>query len=135
MDATPATSATAGVAILLAEHWDALDADFRHHFGLDLEACCWGSDALGVRRLKAYIARLPQASSAIAHEMGWQWDEMREMTATLIELAANERRQKNTDPVFRWPRPSELLAGMDQDQEPPPLTRQGMRAALMGGGV
>lgn len=132
MAATPASSAAAGVAILLAEHWDALDADFRRHYGLDLEACCWGPEAIGVRRLKAYISQLPHETSALAREMGWQWDEMREMTATLVELTVNDRRSKATDPVFKWPRPADLVAGMEPEPKPS-LTRAGVRVALMGG--
>lgn len=127
---TPAISTAVGVAVLLGDHWGALDFDFRHVLGLDLEECCFGPDALGVRRLKDYIAYLP-STSAIAREMGWSWDDMREMTATLIELAVNQRRKKGTKP-FKYPRPGDLLRNAMKQEERPPLTRQGMRAALLG---
>lgn len=126
---TPALSAAVGVAVLLSEHWDALDFDFRRFLGLDLEECCFGPNELGVRRLKAYIAHLPP-ESAIAREMGWSWDEMREMTATLIEVAVNIRRQSDQDPIFKYPRPKALLDRIEE--KPPPLTIKGVRAALMG---
>lgn len=126
---TPAISSASGVALLLAEHWDALDADFRRFYNLDLEECCFGPREFGVRRLKAYIGNLPPDSS-IARLMGWSWDEMREMTATLIELEVNSRRQKKSDPIFKYPRPSDLLRAAQE--KPPPLTREGMRAALLG---
>lgn len=125
---TPAISAAVGVVVLLDEHWDELDADFRHHYGLDLEQCCWGPRAIGVRRLKSYISRLPP-TSALAVAMGWSWDELREMTATLVDLVANQRRTKKSDPVFRYPRPKGLTGVTTQK---PVLTREGMRAALMG---
>lgn len=126
---TPALSSAAGVAILLAEHWDALDVDFRRHFGLDLEECCFGPNEFGVRRLKAHISRLPP-DSATAREMGWSWDEMREMTALLVEVAVNSRRQKDSDPIFKYPRPGALLAAIED--KAPPLTREGIRAAFLG---
>jgi hypothetical protein len=128
---TPAISSAVGVAVLLAEHWDALDHDFRHHYGLDLEECCFGPDALGVRRLRTYISQLPPESSAIAREMGWSWDEQRELLATLVELGINQRRTKQSDPIFKWPRPSELLAAQAEEQKPA-LTVAGVRAALLG---
>lgn len=116
--------------MLLAEHWDALDFDFRNKLGLDLEECCFGRDHIGVRRLKAYISQMPP-DSAIAREMGWSWDELREMTATLVELAVNERRQKKSDPIFKWPRPSDLLERAVEKPKPK-LSRQAVRAALLG---
>jgi hypothetical protein len=106
--------------MLLTEYWDALDADFRHHYQLDLEACCFGPDAFGVRRMRAYISQLP-GDSALARELG-HWDDMREMTATLIELEVNAHRGKD-DPPFRYPRPSD-----DPEPEPEPITVAGMQA-------
>ena len=129
----PAIGATAGLAVLLGEHWEALDFDFRAHLGLDLEDCCWGPGALGVRRLKGYISRLP-ADSAIAREMGWSWDQMRDMTATLIEVMVNQHRKKGTEP-WRYPRPDAVLeaAAKAAEANRPPLSRAAMRAALHGG--
>jgi hypothetical protein len=106
-----------------------LDFDFLG-LGLDLGECCWGPDHIGVRRIRDLISQLGP-DSAIAREMGWSWDDMREMTATLIEVAVNKRRKKGTTP-YKVPRPKglwETARSASADAEP--LTRAGVRAAFM----
>jgi hypothetical protein len=125
---TPATSVVAGVAVLLDEHWDALDVDFRRHYGLDLEEVCFGPNEFGVRRLYAYISRLPP-DSALARELGWSsWDQTHELIATLIEVEINAKRTQDTDPIFRYPRPIGLA---DEDEPDEPMTVESIRAALL----
>lgn len=142
-DTTPATSAAVGVVVALREHWSALDHDFRHHYGLDLDEACYGPAHLGVRRLYDYIARLP-STSEFAREGGWSWDESQEMGATSVELlhavwdataatasAMTNGKYKGPKKPLKWPRPTP-----PQVETPKPeLSREGMRALLMGGGV
>ena len=132
-----------GVVAMLEDHWGTLEGDWSIHHHRDLVADVFGPAAIGVRKLRVYIEALP-ASSATARVMKWAWTEREEQGASQVEMLgdiARSTRQlvamqtKNgkydpKDPALTWPRP---WVEVTPEPEKAPLTREGMRAALMGG--
>jgi hypothetical protein len=49
--------------VLLRDHFDALEADFRRYYQLDLAGACWGTDEIGGRELVGMIRNLPSDSA------------------------------------------------------------------------
>lgn len=144
MGDTPALDTALGIATLLSEHWDAIDADFVRFYRLDLESACFGPSHAGLRRLKALIGALPP-ESALARAMGWSWSDEREMTATLVELLHDQvtssralvsaftgKRFNGPPKPLRWPRPTLNVSTTPKTSEPaPPLDRQSIRSILV----
>lgn len=135
-----------GLARFVAERWDDLDVDFRRFYGLDLADACWGPDQLGVRRLSVYVERLP-ADSTVARSEGFAWDDLREMTATLVELSHDTaisnramvgsltgKRFPGPREPLRFPRPTVEVAKAvaETSDAAPPLDRHAVRVALLG---
>lgn len=54
-----------GLARFLSEHWDAVEADFQHHYGMDLRRVLW-VERVGCRRLLALLQWLPVSSPTSA---------------------------------------------------------------------
>lgn len=55
-----------GLARFLSEHWDAVEADFQHHYGMDLRRVLW-VERVGCRRLLALLEGLPLGSASVSH--------------------------------------------------------------------
>jgi hypothetical protein len=135
---TPALDTAMGLAVLLADHWNAIEADFARFYGLDLAACCFGPDQVGVRRLYALVSCLPPSSS-LARRLEWSWDEERELAAVLVELshdiAASSRAMVQALSGKRWSGPARPLRWPRPALPPPPKPRQtieDVRAVMLG---
>lgn len=72
----------------MSAHFEAVEADFQSHYGLDLREVLWGKTAAGVRRILALVRGLP-ARSATARTIsaaGRDWSSTEELLASLIEM-------------------------------------------------
>lgn len=112
----------AGLAQVLKEDFEALEADFKRYYGEDLRMLCWGVNPWGVRRLLAHIKGLPIDSAWARTRQGEfaGWSNDTEMLATTVDMlqqllrvtvAANGGDAPDFSPV---PRPYKL------DREPEP---------------
>lgn len=131
-----------GVNAILERHWDVLEGDWSIHHHRDLVADCFGPAQIGVRRLKNYIEALPE-QSATARAMKW-WSNADELGATQVEvlgdiarstrqlvaLQTKDGKYNPKEQALTWPRP---WVEVQPVPEKAPLTRDGMRAALLGG--
>jgi len=102
-----------GLPEFLSEWWEAIEADFQRFYGLDLAQACWGSQAVGVRRLHNLIQRLPDASElgrALAGPAA-DWDDRTELLAVIGDRLG--------DALFLL----QGLGGVKQPQRFPPLPR------------
>ena len=131
-----------GVNAMLLDHWDTLEGDWSIYHHRDLVADAFGPNQIGVRRLRVYIEALPRGS-ATARALGW-WTNEDEQAATQVEVLGDIARSSRQlvamqmkdgcydpkGPALTWPRP---FVEVQPHAAPEPLTRAGMRSALMGG--
>lgn len=131
-----------GVNAMLSDHWDALEGDWSIYHHRDLVADCYGPNQIGVRKLLVYIEALP-SDSATARARRW-WTDRDEQQAVQVEVLGDIARSTRQlvalqlksgkydpgEPALSWPRP---WVEVQPQNDTPPLTREGMRAALMGG--
>jgi hypothetical protein len=70
------------------EHFEAVEADFQSHYGLDLRDVLWGPRPFGVRRVHALVNGLPIQGALFrtAITNGRSWTTTDELLATLIEI-------------------------------------------------
>lgn len=132
-----------GVNAMLLEHWNAIEGDWSIYHHRDLVADAFGPDQIGVRKLRVYIEALPP-ESATARVLGVAWTDRHEMGASQVEVMGDVARSvrqlvafqtkdgkyEPKGPAMSWPRP---WVEVHPEPSKPPLTRQGMRAALLGG--
>lgn len=72
----------------MLEHFEAVEADFQAHYGVDLRDALWGPRPVGVRRLLSLINGLP-LRGAVHREAatdGRDWGTVEELLATVVEL-------------------------------------------------
>lgn len=88
MDYRPVSGGIAGLAQVLTEDFDALEADFKRYYGEDLRAVCWGENPWGARRIHSHVRGLPPDSALVRKRSrefaGWSNDT--EMLATAVDL-------------------------------------------------
>lgn len=72
----------------MSEHFEAVEADFQAHYGIDLREALWGSRPIGVRRLLSLVNGLPVRGSVHRdlNSDGRDWSSIEELLATVIEL-------------------------------------------------
>lgn len=75
-------------------HFEAVEADFQSHYGLDLREVLWGSRRLGVRRINALVEGLPLSGATFraAATNGVQWSTTDELLAVLVEMIDHSNR-------------------------------------------
>jgi len=69
-------------------HFEAVEADFQAHYGIDLRDALWGRRPMGARRLLSLVNGLPMRGPvhrAIASD-GRDWSTLEELLATVIEM-------------------------------------------------
>lgn len=71
----------------MLEHFEAVEADFQSHYGLDLRELLWGPSPCGVRRVLALVNGLPPDGATVRYSVyhGQQWSVTDELLAALIE--------------------------------------------------
>lgn len=76
------------------EHFEALESDFQHYYGLDLRRVLYGEDAVGLRRLRALIGGLPPGSAVhrSVDPAGYGWRNTEEMLALIAQLIDHTNR-------------------------------------------
>lgn len=72
----------------MLEHFEAVEADFQSHYGLDLRDVLWGPQHVGVRRLNALVKGLPLQGVFFrtAATNGKSWTTTDELLSVLIEI-------------------------------------------------
>lgn len=71
----------------MSAHFEAVEADFQSHYGLDLRRALWGAEPLGVRRLLSLIRGLPpRGAVARTATNGRDWGTTEELLAAVVEL-------------------------------------------------
>ena len=88
MDYRPDGGGIAGLAQLLRQDFEPLEADFKRYYGEDLRTLCWGENPWGVRRLLAHIRGLPSDSAWHRQRNGEfaGWTNDTEMLANAVDL-------------------------------------------------
>ena len=71
----------------MADEFEALEADFQHHYGIVLRDALYGPDPIGGRRLWSLIKGLPPRSALHrSHDVeGWSWGNVEELLAGIFE--------------------------------------------------
>ncbi len=102
--------------MILNDHFEALEADFQAHYGLDLRVELVRT---GARRLYALMCGLPPhcALHRALDPTGWQWDTHAELLATIAEVndignriavKINSKPGTPEPPALHIPRPDEV---------------------------
>lgn len=77
----------------MAKHFEAVEADFRSYYGLDLRAVCWGPDRFGVRRIRSLVRGLPVGGATSRIQTNGQaWTTTDELLASVVELIDHSNR-------------------------------------------
>ncbi len=73
---------------MILEEFEALEADFQAHYGIDLRRALWGPIPLSARRLLALVKGLPPGSALhrSVDPEGYGWTNNEELLATLLEV-------------------------------------------------
>jgi len=108
----------------MLKHFEAVEADFQSHYGLDLRQVCWGPGALGVRRIRALVRGLPIDGVTVRETElhGKPWSITDELLATLIELIDHGNRMyysahaKNPSGVWK---PLKITRPIEEEDQPP----------------
>lgn len=109
----------------MSKHFEAVEADFQSHYGLDLRQVCWGPRALGVRRIRALVRGLPLDGVTIRETEldGKSWSITDELLAIQAELIDHGNRMyysahaKNPGGVWK-----PLKITRPSDERPPERT-------------
>jgi hypothetical protein len=108
----------------MREHFEAVEADFQSHYGIDLRDALWGPRPIGVRRLLSLINGLP-IRGAMHREIssdGRDWSSIEELLATVIELLDFGNRMRFAASVKQgteiW-EPIEVRRPYDKEKPPP----------------
>lgn len=108
---------------MLRGNWGQVEADFQREYGLDLAACVWGPNRIGVRRLDVLVRELPTTARLYQTAQGGSWGVTEELLAQCVELlylqvsafmAANSRKPKRVKPQ-QIPRPTYKLTTGPQE--------------------
>lgn len=100
------------VAVLVAEHFDAAEADWARYYGRPLHLDLYGPEPMSARRVASLVRWLPP-DAAVWRSAGTAWDVKTELAATTVELLdallgvtvqVNSKKPKKVEPT-RIPRP------------------------------
>lgn len=116
-------SQVAELGRLVSEHFEALESDFQHYYGIDLRQACYGPHPMGLRRLRALIQGLPPGSAVhrSLDPQGSQWTFDTELLAALAELLDHSNRlylAAHKNKGAQLPRPISIKRPWDTTQEP-----------------
>ena len=77
-----------GLAQVITQDFDALEADFKRFYGEDLRMVCWGENPWTVRRVLTHVKHLPPDSALVRKRDGdfAGWSNDTEMLAAVVDL-------------------------------------------------
>lgn len=94
----------------MGDHFDALEADFQHYYGIDLADALYGERSISTRRVVNLVRWLPP-EAAVWRALEQSWSTGEELQALTIELLDSIRRlyiQANTKKGTKLPEPIEI---------------------------
>lgn len=74
------------------EHYGAIEADWLRYYNRNLSTDLWGTDPIGMRKLKNYLIHLP-LNSNFRKATNTHWSDMDAMVAIGVELLDAQRRE------------------------------------------
>lgn len=105
----------------MAEHSEALEADFARYYHTDLPTALWGPAPMSLRRFDVLVRGLPDDSALTRAASGHHWRQLDELLATIAELVDINNRafiRVHSEPHSPQPEPIKIRRPWDRDREP-----------------